>query len=100
MGDLMLVASELVTNAVRHSGGDEKDTLRIDVEFGSDRVRFAVCDPGVSEKAAEPRPEQPPFGGMGLRLVAQLSARWGAEKRPSGRHLVWAEIARPGTSAA
>lgn len=96
LGDVMLVASELVTNAVRHSGARDGDVLKIEVHFGPDRVRLAVCDPGASQTLARPGPGGMPFGGLGLRLVSELAEHWGAERRPSGRQLVWAEIATPG----
>jgi anti-sigma regulatory factor (Ser/Thr protein kinase) len=90
--DVLLVASELVTNAVVHSGCDPDHLLNVHVSKQSQRVLISVHDPGVSRLCAAPRPAgQPGVGGWGLRLVAQLSERWGAD-RPSG-YRVWAEVA-------
>ncbi len=95
LGDAMLVASELVTNAVRHSGGGAGDVLQVEVQVQPERVRLTVSDPGASGNSAEPYRAELPFGGLGLRLVEQLSSSWGADRRPTGRHLVWAEIPLP-----
>lgn len=87
----MLVASELVTNAVIHSGCGDDHQLNVRVTERSERVLISVHDPGVSRGDATPQPAGQAAGGWGLRLVAQLSERWGSE-RPGGYH-VWAEVA-------
>jgi len=83
---VMLVVSELVTNAVRHAATDlrlrvvaDPELLRVEVEDGS---------------PALPAPGQPgPFdaGGRGLPLVEAIADRWGAEATATGK-LVWAEL--------
>jgi len=92
IGDAMLVASELVTNAVRHSGAAPGDMVEVEVQFRGETVRVAVCDPGSSGARAVMRPARVAFGGLGLRLVEELSLRWGAQRLPDGRQLVWAEV--------
>jgi anti-sigma regulatory factor (Ser/Thr protein kinase) len=90
--DVALVVSELVTNAVRHSGCSADQTIGFDAFMSGGCVRVAVRDPGRSDRA--PRIEArraSEVGGLGLRLVAQLSRRWGSDRR-DGR-LVWAELA-------
>ncbi len=89
--DVMLVASELVTNAVVHSGCGAGHVLNVRVSKRSERVLISVHDPGVSDRQATLRPaDDSGVGGWGLRLVEQLSERWGAE-RPDG-YRVWAEV--------
>ena len=91
-GDLMLVASELVTNAVQHSGAGEDDVVGVAVKFAADSVVLSVCDPGCSDGGPQPRRDDAVLGGgFGLHLVDQLCERWGSEKR-GGRHRVWAEL--------
>lgn len=90
--DAMLVASELVTNAVRHSGGRACDLVEVEIDFNGELVRLRINDPGVSGSQVEMRRAGIPFGGLGLRLVEELASSWGAERRPDGRRLVWAEI--------
>jgi anti-sigma regulatory factor (Ser/Thr protein kinase) len=93
IADAMLVASELVSNAVVHSGAAEDDLLGVDVTLGEGRLLISVCDPGTSGRIATPRPGKDPFGGLGLRLVEQLSERWGSDRDDGQR--VWAELAVP-----
>ena len=90
--DGLLVASELVTNAVRHSGCGDEHSLRVDITRRAGNLLIAVHDPGLSEKTAEPvSADRSEPGGWGLQIIERLSARWGSE-RPDG-YRVWAELA-------
>jgi anti-sigma regulatory factor (Ser/Thr protein kinase) len=93
--DLMLVTSELVTNAVRH--GDGEVEVRVDVGRGS--VRLEVLDEGhvVVEEPPGIVPVDGP-GGWGLHLVRAVSQAWGTGFDRAGRTLVWAEVPLPTTS--
>jgi anti-sigma regulatory factor (Ser/Thr protein kinase) len=93
--DAMLIASELVTNAVLHSGCDTQHVIEVRATLSSDRLLISVDDPCVRGESARLRFEKDPArGGFGLRLVQQLARRWGSE-RPNG-HRVWAELALRG----
>lgn len=86
---VLLVASELVTNAVRHGVGEVE--LSVDVDHG--QVRIEVVDEGHAElpmPRAEPSAMAP--GGRGLHIVKAASRRWGSEFDPAGRTRVWAEL--------
>jgi serine/threonine-protein kinase RsbW len=91
MGDAMLVASELVSNAVRHSNCNEDDMLIVTVRQASDRLEVSVCDPGASGAEAVPSEAGPAGGGLGLKVVEALSACWGSERRPKG-YRTWARL--------
>ena len=94
MDALLVVVSELVTNAVRHAGLSSEQLLTVRVTRRHDRVRVEVIDRGAGfDPASVMRIEPTIAGGYGLRIVARLSERWGAE-RDSGT--VWAEVATPG----
>jgi anti-sigma regulatory factor (Ser/Thr protein kinase) len=93
VGDAMLVASELVSNAVIHSGAGSNELIEVHVVLGEDRLLISVRDPGRSGRIAKPRSDEDAFGGLGLRLVQQLSERWGAERNDGQR--VWAELSVP-----
>lgn len=88
LGDLgfstELIASELVTNAVRYSSSP--------VELRIIRNSTLICE--VSDpSAATPQlrhAETDDEGGRGLYLVAQLSQRWGTRPLPRGK-TIWAE---------
>lgn len=86
---VLLVASELITNAVRHGSGDVE--LRVLVD--PDCVRLEVLDDGHASVVAPPEnPAPSALGGRGLLLVEGVSDRWGSEFDAEGRTLVWAEL--------
>ncbi len=92
MGDAILVASELVTNAVRHSGCAEHDQIQVSVKLRGEHLVIDVRDPGLSDQAPEIR-AGPEWGGFGLQIVDQLAVRWGSERECGYR--VWAEVLLP-----
>jgi anti-sigma regulatory factor (Ser/Thr protein kinase) len=94
IGDVMLVASELVTNAVLHSGCEADDVVAVELRMRPDAVVCSVSDPHRTAKVAEPAPDERMIGGFGLRVVEQLAARWGTEHERDGRYRVWAEVSR------
>src|ERR1700692_3905274 len=55
LDDGLLVASELVTNAVRHSGCEPDHTLEVSVDLARDALVISVLDPGISKRTAQPR---------------------------------------------
>lgn len=87
--DVVVVAGELVANAIEHAGG----ARRLHV-FGTARgVLVEVADDAVREPA--PRPSDPAHErGRGFTIVGALSDRWGW--RPDGRgKCVWAALGDP-----
>lgn len=82
--DVVLVVSELVTNALLHGHG----TPVVRLADGGDHVRIEVCDDSpllpVSHRVT-------PTSGLGLRVVEQLSSAWGASRRGRGK-VVWCEL--------
>jgi serine/threonine-protein kinase RsbW len=90
IGDAMLIASELVSNAVRHSLCAEDDMLSISLRLDGS-LRIGVVDPGAAGREAEIVDRPLPLGGLGLRVVDQLADRWGSERGPRG-YEVWAEL--------
>jgi anti-sigma regulatory factor (Ser/Thr protein kinase) len=94
LGDVTLVASELVANAVTHSGGRPEDRLEFSAAVGAGRLRIAVRDPGLSKTVAQLRESGGiAEGGWGLLIVEQLCEDWGYE-RDSG-NCVWADVRLP-----
>ncbi|WP_345220063.1 NTP transferase domain-containing protein, partial [Streptomyces cremeus] len=82
-----VVVSELVTNAVRHSIGDEID---IEVGIGSGVVRLEVGD------ASDVLPRRcVQEDGRGLFLIGALATRSGVRVLPEGGKRCWAEIELP-----
>jgi anti-sigma regulatory factor (Ser/Thr protein kinase) len=84
--DASLVVSELVTNALSHGEGDIVVQSRVE----DHDVHVAVTDGG----GGQPELMAPPpghIGGVGLRLVDHLSARWGVAPANNGK-TVWATL--------
>jgi anti-sigma regulatory factor (Ser/Thr protein kinase) len=91
LGDVILVASELVTNALRHSGCTDAQFIHVRVRKARDRLLISVADPGHSGRRARAGyPVDLGAGGVGLWVVEQLSRRWGTER--DGGYRVWAEL--------
>ncbi len=92
LDDARLLASEVVTNAVRHSGAAAGATVELEVAASADRVRVDVTDEG---DGFTPRPRtayQSKGSGWGLHLVQRLASRWGVDGQPQPR--VWFELER------
>jgi anti-sigma regulatory factor (Ser/Thr protein kinase) len=84
--DLELLATELASNAIRHSG----TTATAIVRFLGDRVRIEVGD--GSRAMPVPRSADPlADGGRGLPLVDTLSSAWGVVPTRDGKR-VWFEV--------
>jgi anti-sigma regulatory factor (Ser/Thr protein kinase) len=91
LDDGRLVASELVSNAVRHSGCEDEHRLQIEVSRREGRLLISVHDPGLSGQPALPAGDsRAEPGGWGLRIIEELAEAWGAE-RPDG-YRVWAAL--------
>jgi len=91
---LVLLVSEVVTNAVLHARSD----IRLDVLPGRDMVRVEVHD----RSPVEPRVHHfhlTSGTGRGLRMLEQLARRWGVESDPRGGKFVWFEVGEPDESA-
>jgi anti-sigma regulatory factor (Ser/Thr protein kinase) len=88
--DLLVLVTELVTNAVRHAGVGPVDTLIVHLAGAADVIRVEVCDrgPGFDPADHEPRPD----GGFGLPLLRALSDRWGVSV--DDETCVWFEMDR------
>ncbi|MGW7365160.1 SpoIIE family protein phosphatase [Streptomyces sp. NPDC054841] len=83
-----LIASELVTNAIRYAGGPVR--LRL-IRAGA--LTCEVSDPSNTQPRMR-RARTSEEGGRGLYLVAQLSHRWGSRYTREGK-TVWSEQALP-----
>jgi two-component sensor histidine kinase len=88
--DVLLLVTELVTNAVRHSGAGPEGLVRVELRRGAGTVRVAVSDEGTGFTAERPR--EPNEGeGWGLALVDRIADRWAITPTGSGT-CAWFEI--------
>jgi anti-sigma regulatory factor (Ser/Thr protein kinase) len=87
VGDVVLMASELVTNSILHSTG----ALRLTVEVAARTIRVAVSDAGPGRPSVQsPQPDEP--NGRGLQLVAMLADEWGTGTSHDGGNTVWFSV--------
>jgi anti-sigma regulatory factor (Ser/Thr protein kinase) len=85
--DAELLVAELVANVVDHVGGD---VLTLQLELAGAWLQIAVVDgsairPLVRELSHERQ------RGRGMRLVAEIADRWGADEHDGGKR-VWFEL--------
>ena len=89
--DVLLLVTELVTNAVRHAGAGPERPLQVQLLYRPRCVVVAVADEGPGF-TWDPSPSAgSESGGWGLFLVDQIADRWGVEYTTSGSR-VWFEI--------
>jgi anti-sigma regulatory factor (Ser/Thr protein kinase) len=74
-----LVASELVSNAVLHSGCTPNHELKVEVRLGPGMLEISVLDPALSSHEPEVQTDSQ-VGGLGLAIVEQLAHRWGVAR--------------------
>jgi anti-sigma regulatory factor (Ser/Thr protein kinase) len=86
----VLVASELVGNAVRHTSATESATLDVSWDVDSSGVRVCVGDPGDEQPQLRTVGEDEP-SGRGLKIVDAMSDDWGVERGDRGK-TVWAHV--------
>jgi anti-sigma regulatory factor (Ser/Thr protein kinase) len=88
---VVLLVSEVVSNAVRHSTGPAEAPIALASTVAEDGVRIAVSDAGAG---FTPRPRDPRKigGGYGLDLLEKAARSWGVEA--AGETTVWFELDR------
>jgi anti-sigma regulatory factor (Ser/Thr protein kinase) len=88
---IVLLVSEVVSNAVRHSTGPAQAAIGLEATVTPRAVRIAVTDAG---DGFAPRPRDPnrPGEGYGLFLLEKAARSWGVEG--DGRTTVWFELDR------
>ncbi|GAA4883911.1 ATP-binding protein [Kitasatospora terrestris] len=87
--DVLLMTSELVTNACLHADGPYELELR----RRGPVLRVEVVDRTERPPVLRTGPAAAP-GGHGLRVVDRLAVAWGSEARGAGK-AVWLETVRP-----
>jgi serine/threonine-protein kinase RsbW len=99
IGDLRLVISEVITNAVRH-GGSADVLVAVTPKQGFLCVQVTDTGDGFAPRPRAFEPDDD--GGFGLFLVERLTRRWGLTREDSNTR-VWFEfdfVAEPEARAA
>ena len=86
--DVLLLVSEMVTNAVRYAA----PPVRLELQAGDEDVVVAVCD-GSPEHPRQREAGDDAEGGRGMLLVDLLTADHGVRTGPPGK-AVWARLRR------
>ena len=92
LGDVRLLVSELVTNALRHADLRPGDSITLNVTLEQGIVRVEVCDPGSGFELDGNPGDPDTVEGWGLYLVETLADRWGVERGDGA--IVWFELDR------
>jgi anti-sigma regulatory factor (Ser/Thr protein kinase) len=91
---LLLLVSEVVTNAVMHSSAPADAPILLTASATGETVHVVVVDAG--EGFTPPAPRTPrasdrmTIGGYGLYVVDQAASRWGVDREGGTR--VWFEL--------
>src|SRR6188472_2804099 len=98
MGDLQLLATEVVANCIRHGRVGEDGRIDLQVDVDGQVVRVEVRDTGIQ---ADPQVRQPDLsggGGFGMVLVERMSSAWGVAHEPGV--VMWFEMDLAGAGGA
>ncbi|MFD3540087.1 ATP-binding protein [Streptomyces sp. NPDC058662] len=91
--DVLLLVSEVVSNACLHGGGP--NALRLDCTDERLRIEVTDANPAPPVPATRrPASERGRPGGHGLLIVDRLARSWGSRSVPGGK-CVWLEVAVP-----
>ncbi|WP_214107242.1 ATP-binding protein [Acrocarpospora catenulata] len=95
LDDLLLVISELVGNAVRHSesGRRPDGRIRLTITEYAYALQVLVTDQGSSSSVPRLQPDDGTVRdrGRGLAIVEQLTSEWGWHEEPPNR-VVWFDL--------
>jgi PAS domain-containing protein len=87
---ILLIVSELVTNALVHTQG----AVRLDLTLAGERLRVAVSDASPRTPVKPANQAWDATGGRGILLVEAVSGSYGSVPLGGGKQ-VWAETAVP-----
>jgi anti-sigma regulatory factor (Ser/Thr protein kinase) len=86
---LLLLVSEVVSNAVLHSSGPEEEPIVLTATVEDSSLRVSVTDGGPGFTPVDRDPDRLE-GGYGLFLLEKAAERWGVDGSDSTR--VWFEL--------
>jgi anti-sigma regulatory factor (Ser/Thr protein kinase) len=90
---LLLVVSEMVTNAIRHGGGCKAFAAWVDETTVS--IRVVDSGPGISDPYAPLRPPDLGVRGVGLWICAHETSRFHVASSPAGGTVATSILQRP-----
>ncbi|MEV0383848.1 ATP-binding protein [Nonomuraea sp. NPDC050643] len=97
--DVVLLTSELATNAILHTRSGAGGSFTVTVTSSESAVRVLVSDAGSEGPPCVCRTSAQSTSGRGLPLIEALSHRWGFT-RQDGSTTVWFELLQERVPAA
>jgi anti-sigma regulatory factor (Ser/Thr protein kinase) len=94
VGDVILVVSELLSNAIRHARPLPGASVQVAWALADEAIELAVSDGGAATTPARTHASVSALGGRGLDIVEYVASRWGIRSDDSGQ-TVWAVLAAP-----
>jgi len=94
VGDVVLVLSELLSNAIRHARPLPGASLQVAWAVDNGSVEVAVSDGGAPTRPHTAHASVSSLGGRGLDIVDYLARTWGVRTDPEGL-TVWAVLPAP-----
>lgn len=85
--DALLLASELVSNVIRHAG----TPLTLSLELHRGYLRMTVTDGALPFEAPPNGHSDEEESGRGMGIIAAISRSWGVGATPIGKS-IWAEL--------
>ena len=92
LDDLQAIATELVSNAIRHAHALPGNTLWLHCSTDEDQIEIAVVDGGSGSQPIVRPVNMESLDGRGLFIVSHLSEAWGSRHRAGGCKEVWARL--------
>jgi anti-sigma regulatory factor (Ser/Thr protein kinase) len=89
--DVVLVASELIGNAVRHARSLPSGRVRVSWEHDAGGFTISVTDGGGPQRPRSRKADPQDTTGRGLAIVSALADFWGVKRGP-GTVTVWAHL--------
>jgi anti-sigma regulatory factor (Ser/Thr protein kinase) len=95
ISDAVLIASELVTNAISHGNQNQQpEPVELTWSYQVSRLICVITDRGAEPPVAEPA-DPDAESGHGLQIVGALAAAWGWTMLGTGEKAVWAALHLP-----
>jgi anti-sigma regulatory factor (Ser/Thr protein kinase) len=94
ISDAVLIASELVTNAISHGSQQDAEPVELTWSYQVSRLICVITDRGAEPPVAAPAGADAE-SGHGLQIVGTLAAAWGWTMLGTGEKAVWAALHLP-----
>jgi anti-sigma regulatory factor (Ser/Thr protein kinase) len=91
LNSLLLLVSEVVTNAVTHPSAGADAEIELSLAVTDSLTRIVVSDQGIGFTVPTDPLQRERVGGYGLMLLDIEASRWGTLEAP-GRFSVWFEV--------